>query len=242
MGNNARKEWILMGYSTRHSQKGIHKEYRIWNGVPRAYIPYEHGWAGCPEGPSTIIKPAKHRASGGVACEAALKPFLLVPVLMTPTTVPGAEKKRRLRLPKPPGESTGGKAGRPKGKTAEKPAYESSAKPVETKPHCENLTYGDWLEVLDWKKSHPAMSQGDIVRHFATHKQRQLVFQQPALSKALGREAEIRARVEENPGALSSKRPRFVTLSASFWRVSMAIVLDGHSRLTSNSRHDAAHA
>jgi hypothetical protein len=31
-------------------------------------------------------------------------------------------------------------------------------------------------------------------------------------------------------------------LSASFWRVSMAIVLNGHSRLTSNSRHDAAHA
>jgi hypothetical protein len=31
-------------------------------------------------------------------------------------------------------------------------------------------------------------------------------------------------------------------VSARFWRVSMAIVLDGHSRLTSNSRHDAAHA
>jgi hypothetical protein len=130
---------------------------------------------------------------------------------MAPTTVPGAEKKRRLRLPKPPGESTGGKAGRPKGKTAEKPAYKSSAKPVETKPRRENLTYGDWLEVLDWKKSHPAMSQGDIVRHFATREQRQLVFKQPALSKALGREAEIRARVEENPSALSSKRPRIVT-------------------------------
>jgi hypothetical protein len=36
--------------------------------------------------------------------------------------------------------------------------------------------------------------------------------------------------------------PRRVPLSASFWRVSMAIVLNGHSRLTSNSRHDADHA
>jgi hypothetical protein len=31
-------------------------------------------------------------------------------------------------------------------------------------------------------------------------------------------------------------------LSASFWRVSMASVLNGRTHLTSNSRHDAAHA
>ncbi|KAJ7584558.1 hypothetical protein C8J56DRAFT_789658, partial [Mycena floridula] len=90
------------------------------------------------------------------------------------------------------------------------PAHKSSAKPIESTRRS-NLTLGDWLEVFKFYDSHPGIKQGNVVKHFATRREGALIFTQSALSKKLSARTVLEARVDSNPTALSSKRPRVVT-------------------------------
>ena len=76
----------------------------------------------------------------------------------------------------------------------------------------ENLTLADWLTVLEfWDKHRWSMSQNAVVAHFKNKKDGSLTFTQGALSRAIARRAELEARKDMNPTALSSKRARVVT-------------------------------
>jgi hypothetical protein len=55
------------------------------------------------------------------------------------------------------------------------------------------------------------MSQTAVVAHFKTKKDGSLTFTQGALSRAIAQRAELEARKDANPTALSSKRARVVT-------------------------------
>ena len=90
-----------------------------------------------------------------------------------------------------------------------KDAPKTSAKPKMTGR--ENLTIADWPEVCAYIDKHPAVSQGDIVKHFKTKKDRALVFTQGTLSRKLKDREKIKARAEAYPNTLSSKRERVVT-------------------------------
>lgn len=59
---------------------------------------------------------------------------------------------------------------------------------------------------------HPTARQGDAVRHFATLKHGALIFDQSTLSRKLHERSKMEAHVNDNPNALSSKRPHIVTL------------------------------
>lgn len=84
-----------------------------------------------------------------------------------------------------------------------------------------NLTLADWLTVYAFVDEHPTARQGDVVRHFATLKSGALIFDQSTLSRKLRERPKMEARVNDNPSALSSKRPRVVTSPA----VERALVL-----------------
>jgi hypothetical protein len=76
----------------------------------------------------------------------------------------------------------------------------------------ENLTLADWLTVLEfWDKHKGTMSQTAVVNYFKSKKDGSLTFTQGALSRAIARHAELEARRDANPTALSSKRARVVT-------------------------------
>ena len=74
-----------------------------------------------------------------------------------------------------------------------------------------NLTLSDWMTVYSYADSHPDCTQADIVRHFSTLVTGALIFDQSTLSRKLRDRPKMEARVNENPTALSSKRPRIVT-------------------------------
>ena len=74
-----------------------------------------------------------------------------------------------------------------------------------------NLTLADWLAVYAFIDSHPDVSQSEVVRHFSTLGTGALIFEQSTLSRKLRDRAKMEARVNDNPAALSSKRPRVVT-------------------------------
>ncbi|KAG2082525.1 hypothetical protein BD769DRAFT_1544030 [Suillus cothurnatus] len=57
----------------------------------------------------------------------------------------------------------------------------------------------------------PHKSQAEIVLHFENELTGALAFSQSALSRALKRRPELEARINSNPNALSSKRPRVVS-------------------------------
>jgi hypothetical protein len=91
-----------------------------------------------------------------------------------------------------------------------KDAPTTSAKPDKITTR-KNLTLNDWLTVFAYIDTHPNQSQAEIVAHFEKELTGALAFSQSALSRAVKRRAELEARVDSNPNALSSKRPRIVT-------------------------------
>lgn len=75
----------------------------------------------------------------------------------------------------------------------------------------QNLTLSDWLAVYAFIDTHPSATQADVVRHFATLQTGKLIFNQSTLSRKLRERPKMEARINDNPAALSSKRPRIVT-------------------------------
>jgi hypothetical protein len=49
----------------------------------------------------------------------------------------------------------------------------------------QNLTLFDWLTVYAYINAYPAVTQGDVVRHFTTLKTGKLIFNQSTLSQKL---------------------------------------------------------
>ena len=88
-------------------------------------------------------------------------------------------------------------------------APRSSVRPVMQKRL--NLTLHDWLTVFAFIDSHPDMSQENVVTYFKTRAEGALYFDQSTLSRKLKNRFELELRVNDNPNALSSKRPRIVT-------------------------------
>ena len=75
----------------------------------------------------------------------------------------------------------------------------------------QNLTLADWLTVYAYIDAHPSATQSNIVEHFRTLQSGALTFNQSTLSRELRERSEMQARANDNPNALSSKRPRIVT-------------------------------
>jgi hypothetical protein len=75
----------------------------------------------------------------------------------------------------------------------------------------QNLTLSDWMTVYSFIRSHPHVTQTEIVEHFKSLKSGALVFTQSTLSRKLREQPKLEARINDNPNALSSKRPRIVT-------------------------------
>ncbi|KAG2129524.1 hypothetical protein BD769DRAFT_1454445, partial [Suillus cothurnatus] len=94
--------------------------------------------------------------------------------------------------------------------TKNKDAPATSAKPHKVTTR-KNLTLNDWLVVFAYIDTHPHQSQAEIVLHFEKELIGALAFSQSALSRALKRRPELEARINSNPNALSSKRPRVVS-------------------------------
>ncbi|KIO01469.1 hypothetical protein M404DRAFT_150241 [Pisolithus tinctorius Marx 270] len=76
---------------------------------------------------------------------------------------------------------------------------------------CSNLTLSDWLTVFAYIDAHPALLQNCVVKHFQTLKSGALNFTQATLSHKLCNRVALEAHANDNPNALSSKRPRIVT-------------------------------
>jgi hypothetical protein len=87
----------------------------------------------------------------------------------------------------------------------------TSTKVVTATHHRQNLTLADWFLVFKFMDEHPDIVQSQVVEHFKTCQDGALLFTQSTLSRKLERRAELEARQEANPNALSSKRPRVVT-------------------------------
>lgn len=97
----------------------------------------------------------------------------------------------------------------PKGKHA-KDRPETSAKSAAMKQR-NNLTLQDWLIVFAFIDAHPTLSQERVVDHFSSLENGALKFTQSTLSRKIKQRPELEERVDSNPSALSSKRPRIVT-------------------------------
>ncbi|KIM58129.1 hypothetical protein SCLCIDRAFT_1191717 [Scleroderma citrinum Foug A] len=74
----------------------------------------------------------------------------------------------------------------------------------------QNLTLSDWLIVYSYVDLHLNTPQADIVQHFGSLATRALVFTQSTLSCKLHDRPKMEAYVNDNPTALSSKRPHIV--------------------------------
>lgn len=77
----------------------------------------------------------------------------------------------------------------------------------------QNLTLGDWLEVVAFCDENPSRTQEDIVNYFANRDSGALLFSQASLCRHLskeGREAD-KAKAAQSLNALSSRRARIVT-------------------------------
>ncbi|KAG8212900.1 hypothetical protein J3R82DRAFT_11241, partial [Butyriboletus roseoflavus] len=75
----------------------------------------------------------------------------------------------------------------------------------------QNLTLADWLLVYAYIDTHPDISQAGIVEHFQTCHEGALIFNQSTLSHKLRECHNMEACANDNPTALSLKRPRVVT-------------------------------
>src|SRR5258706_14507026 len=105
----------------------------------------------------------------------------------------------------------GSKQGRKRLSGPLKETPKSSARPIEKRKR-ENLTLSDWMTVYAYVDTLPQpVNQGAVVKFFATRPEGALLFTQPTLSRKLRHRSEMEARVDSNPNALSSKRPRIVT-------------------------------
>ncbi|KAF8227376.1 hypothetical protein L208DRAFT_1101393, partial [Tricholoma matsutake] len=98
---------------------------------------------------------------------------------------------------------------KPKGPIV-KNALKTSAKIVKEKNH-ENLTLHDWMMVFTTIDQHPDMTQGNIVKHFASKSDSALLFNQCTLSQKLKSQEELKKHITSHPNALSSKHPCVVT-------------------------------
>ncbi|TFK71321.1 hypothetical protein BDN72DRAFT_895693 [Pluteus cervinus] len=74
-----------------------------------------------------------------------------------------------------------------------------------------NLTLADWLTVFEFYRTHPHLTQENIVAHFATRKEGPLKFSQGAFSRNWAKRDEFEERAAAYPNALSAKRLRIVT-------------------------------
>jgi len=84
------------------------------------------------------------------------------------------------------------------------------AKPITSRKQ-DNLTLYDWMTVFSYIDAHPGMPQEKIVEYFRMQQEGALEFTQSTLSRKLKNKAVLKERAEENPNALSSKRPCIVT-------------------------------
>src|SRR5258706_13034760 len=70
----------------------------------------------------------------------------------------------------------------------------------------QNLTLFDWMTVYAYVDTLPQpINQGEVVKYFATRPEHALLFTQSTLSRKLRQRAEMEARVDSHPNALSSK-------------------------------------
>jgi hypothetical protein len=74
-----------------------------------------------------------------------------------------------------------------------------------------NLTLHDWMTVFAYMDEHPGMSQGDIVRHFASRIDGTLTFDQSTLSQKVKAWPKLKKCITSYPNVLSSKCPQIVT-------------------------------
>ncbi|KIK90758.1 hypothetical protein PAXRUDRAFT_151220, partial [Paxillus rubicundulus Ve08.2h10] len=74
-----------------------------------------------------------------------------------------------------------------------------------------NLTLADWMQVYSFIDAHPDVAQAQIVQHFRSLKTNALQFNQSTLSHKLRECPKMEACIDDNPTALSSKRPCIVT-------------------------------
>ena len=86
----------------------------------------------------------------------------------------------------------------------------TAAKPAQTTQR-ENLTGHDWMTVYAYVDEHPGVSQGEIVRHFASKMCGALIFTQSTLLRKLKSWPELEKCVTSFPNALSSKHAHIVT-------------------------------
>jgi len=91
-----------------------------------------------------------------------------------------------------------------------KDAPKTSAMPV-TSQKRDNLTLHAWLTVFSYIDAHPGIQQAKVVEYFRNRREGALEFTQSTLSRRLKNQSGLEERAEENPSALSSKRPRIVT-------------------------------
>ena len=97
----------------------------------------------------------------------------------------------------------------------DKDAPKTSAK--DKKNRDENITLADWLQVFKWMDDHPDAGKKATVLHFKDLKKGCLVFSQSTLSLNLKKRADLKAWVNSNPFALSSKWEQIVTWPDVEW-------------------------
>jgi hypothetical protein len=113
-----------------------------------------------------------------------------------------AEPKRKPRAKPGPYKA------REKRKESKDAPATSAVQQVTTKDH---LTLRDWMTVFAYIDSHHGIGQEQVVKHFATKQHDALHFTQPTLSRKVKMRAELEARAQSYPNALSTKRARIVT-------------------------------
>jgi hypothetical protein len=128
--------------------------------------------------------------------------------IQTNSIHPPMERTRKVRDKPQPYIRSKKKAAAPKDPNAF--VAKTSAAPPEKKKR-ENLTLQDWFDVFLYIDEHPLLDQTEIVKHFSTRAEGKLIFTQPTLSRKIKERPILEARANDNPTALSSKRPRVVT-------------------------------
>ncbi|KIJ23005.1 hypothetical protein M422DRAFT_276495 [Sphaerobolus stellatus SS14] len=119
-----------------------------------------------------------------------------------PPDCTSAEPKCKPHIWKPPVNR------KPRAKKEGKP--KTSTK-VAIKERHENLTTYDWLQVFTFMEKNPGMSQIKVVDYFNSRPEGALVFTQATLLRCLAARKTLEEHIENEPGALSSKRRRMVT-------------------------------
>jgi hypothetical protein len=87
----------------------------------------------------------------------------------------------------------------------------TSARSPECSTSRQNLTLSDWMTVYSFVDTHSDMPQVEVVWHFKSLESGALIFNQSTLSRKIRERSKMEARLNDNPSALSSKRPRVVT-------------------------------